>query len=92
MSRWPFHIWLYVGILLLLLGIQVRMMDVYVLSAGATAALNNWISVGGSNMSVALGPMGYQAQYRPSPWLGYALLSAGAVLFANGWLLRHNRR
>jgi hypothetical protein len=92
MSRWPFHIWLYLGVVLLLIGIQVRMMDVYVLSTEATAFLNNWLSLGGTNLSIALGASGYQAQYRPSPWLGYALLSAGAVLFANGWLLRHNRR
>ena len=91
MNRWPFHVWIYLGFLLLLLGVQVGMVEVFVFSPQATQNLRNWFGFGGAGSSFSLGQGGYQGHFRPANWVGYALLSAGAVLFMHGWLLRRSR-
>jgi len=97
MRRIPYHVWTYVGILLVLLGLQVRMVDEYVFTAGATQTLNHWfgsspMAANGTLERLAIGtPIGYQHHFRPPVWSGYAFLSAGAVLLIHG-LMRKRRR
>ena len=94
MRRIPYHVWIYVGILLLLLGLQMRMVGDYVFTPGATATLNQWFgpdsaAPGGAFGPLAIGtPVGYQTHFQPPVWVGYGLLSAGAVFFIHGILLK----
>jgi hypothetical protein len=97
MRRIPYHVWTYVGILLLLLGLQVRMVDQYVFTAGATQTLSRWfetspMTASGTLERLAIGtPVGYQHHFRPPLWSGYALLSAGAVSVIYGLMRKHRR-
>ena len=94
MRRIPYHVWIYVGILLLLTGLQMRMVGDYVFTPGATATLNEWFgpdsaAQGGAFGPLAIGtPVGYRTQFQPPVWFGYGLLSAGAVAFIHGMLLK----
>lgn len=74
------------GLILVLLGIQLRLIDSYVLTQEATNALAQRFgnNVQATSMRVAqYAPPevpGPQKTVRPPMWLGYALLSIGSVL------------
>ncbi len=82
------------GLVLLFLGIQFRMVESAVLTpaftrlladtsgSSAVAAANSMSSIVGSTASVP--PM----TFRPPEWLGYSLLSAGAVLILHAMAMR----
>jgi hypothetical protein len=97
MRRIPCHVWTYVGILLLLLGLQVRMVDEFVFTPGATETLHHWFgsapaTAGGTFERMAVGtPVGYQHHFRPPAWAGYALLSGGAVAVVYGRMRKQRR-
>ncbi|RIK77475.1 MAG: hypothetical protein DCC68_17190 [Planctomycetota bacterium] len=96
MSRIAFHVWLYLGLMVGLLGLQLRMVETFVFTPESTKVLNDWV---GPNESTPTGAIQrwavnenlVQKQYRPPAWLGYALLSSGAVMFVHGLLLRNGK-
>ena len=74
------------GLILLLLGLQVRMVESYVLNEKTSRFVAERLSAvasagdgGSSSFSPALGPTARRT-VRPPVWLGYALMSVGAVL------------
>lgn len=73
-----------VGLVLLLLGLQVRMVENYVLNEKASHFLAERLTLSSDSDSSgqfmpAAGPTPRRT-LRPPAWLGYALMSAGAVL------------
>lgn len=75
-----------IGLVLLLLGLQVRMVETYVLNEKASRFLAERLtaSVADGDGTVrpfmpALGPTPRRT-VRPPIWLGYAIISVGAVL------------
>jgi len=87
-----------VGLLLLLLGIQFRMVDSFVLNEPATRALariTKKTSVAdNSPMSGVLMQLYPQArkQVRPPRWLGLALIAVGAVISCHAITIPRHRR
>ncbi|HWA96948.1 MAG TPA: hypothetical protein VG713_00585 [Pirellulales bacterium] len=69
------------GLVLLLLGVQLRAVDSYVLNEEATRMLTASHSDGGARVSqiVPPGAMPHKVLHPPM-WLGYALMSIGSVL------------
>ncbi|MBX7168358.1 MAG: hypothetical protein K1X74_18630 [Pirellulales bacterium] len=76
-----------VGIVLLLLGIQFRMVDTYVLNEQASRVLAK--AKGSSSSSISertvsflpsLGPVAPRKSITPPEWLGWCIGSIGAVL------------
>jgi hypothetical protein len=70
------------GVVLLLLGIQLRMVDAFVLNETTTRFLSQ--RAGGSTSAAAsilpsIGPAPRKT-VRPPDWLGWALMSVGSVL------------
>ncbi|MEX0641059.1 MAG: hypothetical protein WD468_00080 [Pirellulales bacterium] len=92
MARIRYHFWIYVGVTLLGTGLGLRMIDGFVLNAESTRMLHNW--TGGPATASSLERLALQSdsvarrQVHPPAWLGYALLSAGAVMIANGVIKR----
>jgi hypothetical protein len=95
MSYFRYHTWIYVGLILLLLGIQVRMVETYVLTPESTRRLSEWFgppsgepAPTGALQRWALRENLARKQFRPPQWLGYSLLSAGGVMIVHGFFLR----
>ncbi len=79
----------FLGMFILLIGIQVRVVEAYVLTPDATRMLaersGNVQLASASNspaQAFAAAPvnLGYRKTVRPPEWLGWCLLSIGAVL------------
>jgi len=93
MSRHP-HLWLYIGLLVLLLGIQLHAVDTYVLSPTATRILADWFGRPSDTPQGAIEQLALKsdalAHYNLSPpsWLAWAMLSAGAVMVTHGVILK----
>lgn len=93
MSKIAYHAWIYVGLLIGLAGLQLRMVETFVFTPESTQVLHDWFGAPsqtptGSIQRWAVNENLVRKQYRPPVWLGYALLSAGAVLCVHGVLLR----
>lgn len=75
-----------IGVVVLLLGVQLRMVDTYVLNESTTRALANQFGDQGDQATVKvsrfLPGVGEAAkkQVHPPVWLGFALMSVGSVL------------
>jgi hypothetical protein len=96
MSSIPYHVWLYLGLMVSMLGLQLRMVEAYTFTPESTQVLNEWLgpnqnAPGASIQRWAVNESLVQKQYRPPAWLGYALLSTGAVMFVHGWLARNGK-
>ncbi len=72
-----------IGLVILLLGIQIRLVDSYVLSEEATQFLaeraGKQQALATSRLLPAAGPL-TQKVVTPPDWLGWALVSVGSVL------------
>jgi hypothetical protein len=72
-----------IGLVILLLGLQVRMVETYVLNEKASKFLAERLSPivadadGGQLVSAGMTP---RRTLKPPPWVGYAVMSVGAVL------------
>ncbi|HVW39580.1 MAG TPA: hypothetical protein VHB99_19815 [Pirellulales bacterium] len=69
------------GVVLLLLGIQLRMIDAFVLNESTTRFLSQ--RAGGAATAAAILPSigpAPRKTVRPPDWLGWALMSVGSVL------------
>lgn len=68
------------GVVLLLLGIQLRMIDAFVLNESTTRFLTQ--RAGGAAAAAILPAIGPAPRktVRPPDWLGWALMSVGSVL------------
>jgi hypothetical protein len=88
MKKPSFHqVCLVAGLLLVLVGVQLRVVESYVLSAEATAALAGWTgpaanSPGGMFEQIVVETTSPRRVVTPPRWLGWASLSAGVVLAA----------
>ena len=87
---------LFVGLLFLLLGLQMRAVESYTLSPGTTRRLAQWVGPSASTPKGALQRMAVETDLvrktiTPPPWLGWATLSLGVVLTAHGLFLRSRK-
>ena len=88
---------IYAGVVLLLAGVQLRAVEQYVLSNGATQMLSQWL---GSDPDTAEGAVQNwvvkntpaRKVIQPPRWLGWAAMSIGAVLVAHGAMRRRQKR
>ncbi len=76
-----------VGCLLVLAGLQLRVVDTYVLSPGATRVAARWFgaepgTVRGTVEWIALETGNPRKALTPPEWLGWALVSSGLVSLA----------
>ena len=72
-----------VGVVLLLLGVQLRMVDTYELNAEATKILAKQSAESethGSFLATTAEMTGAKKQIKPPQWIGWCLLSVGSVL------------
>ncbi len=93
MPNIAYHVWIYVGLMVGLAGLQLRMIDTFVFTPESTQVLNDWMgpktdAPTGAIQRWAVNENLVRKQYQPPLWLGYALISTGGVLFVHGWLLR----
>jgi hypothetical protein len=94
MGRLSYHVWVYVGWMVLLFGLQLRVVEAYVLTPDATRSLAEWFGTPDDSPRGALERLALQTdsvahhQVRPPLWLGWAMLSAGAVMVTHGLILK----
>ncbi len=86
--------WFLIGLVLLLLGIQFRLVESFDLTAKLTTFLAERSSrpmataaVTAQSLSDAGQPV-VKKRVRPPEWLGYSLLSCGAVLILHSWAMK----
>ena len=82
---------LIVGTVLLLIGLQFRIIHSVELTQGATAVLARWTgpdpdSVEGTARQVVVATARPRADIVPPPWLGWSLMSVGVIGIAYGLL------
>lgn len=84
------------GVVLLLVGVQLRMVESYVCTPEATAVLSDWFGPAPNTAQGAL--QGFVVKttsprhvFTPPAWSAWAFISVGAVLVMNG-LLRRMRK
>ncbi len=85
--------YIYAGILFLLLGSHLRVTESFVLSSNTTRVLANWTgppaeSARGAVRQIMIDTASPRHVVTPPRWLGWASLSIGFVLAANGLLQR----
>ena len=92
-----------IGTLLLLIGIQLRMVDSFVLTPKASQFVENKMrgsGLGGDGLASRRSSYDYDSlllssgprpkkSIRPPRWLGFAALSVGAVLILHGLTIRN---
>lgn len=92
-----------VGTLLLLIGIQLRLVDSFILTPKATQFVENKLrgsGLGGTSLASRRSSYDYDSlllsagprptkSVRPPRWLGWAALSMGAVLVLHGLTIRN---
>jgi hypothetical protein len=94
MNRIRYHFWIYVGLMVMVMGLALRTVEVFVLSAGSTRTLHGWFGGPAATPGTSLERLALQSdnvarrEVRPPTWLGYALLSGGAVMVVNGVIKR----
>ena len=82
------------GVVILLLGVQIRMVDSYVLNAESSRFIAQRItgplSLPGSPMQQQSSPigLGLRRTIKPPDWLGWAVISIGAVLILHSLAMR----
>jgi len=83
-----------IGMVVLILGLQVRAIDTYVLNektsrflAERFSPLVTSIDTQGGNLMPAVGPTPLRTVH-PPVWLGYALISVGAVLILHSLAMK----
>jgi hypothetical protein len=80
------------GLLALLLGFQLRMVDAYVLNEHVTRFLATRLTSQQSSeramTQLLVGPAAPKKTLRPPDWLGWALMSAGSVLVLHSLALK----
>jgi hypothetical protein len=84
-----YQVSIFAGMVLLLLGLQLRLVDSYVLTPAATRMLARISgpapdSPEGTLRQVMIESTSPRQEVRPWPWLGWASLSTGGVLTAFG--------
>ncbi len=86
--------WFLIGLVLLLLGIQFRLVESFDLTARLTTFLAQRSSrpvataaVAAQSLTDAEQPI-VKKKVRPPDWLGYSLLSCGAVLILHSWSMK----
>lgn len=84
---------LMLGTVVLLLGVQFRMVDTFVLTPEATKFLAEKTGklpaqeLGGSYLMSASGPLASKS-IQPPVWLGWALISVGSVMTLHSFTMR----
>ncbi len=81
----------FIGVVILLMGVQLRMVSSYVLTAEATRFLAERTQSGSNGALVSLASdMGAGAQkvIEPPEWLGWCLMSVGAVLILHSLAMK----
>ena len=85
--------WFFLGLVILLMGLQLRMVSVFVLNEDAT----RFLAERTQSASVANGAIfqlssdlgvGARKVIRPPEWLGWCLISVGAVLILHSLAMR----
>ncbi len=90
MGRRHAHLWIYTGFLLLLIGLQLRAVETFVLSPPTTRILSDWTGPKANTPEGAIRRIALQSdaiarhQIQPPAWLSWATLSVGAVMLAHG--------
>lgn len=75
------HQFLFIGLMVLLIGVQVRYVSAYVLNAHATQFLAEHTGQAASASFAAMGSgTAPRKVLQPPPWLSWCLISVGAVL------------
>jgi hypothetical protein len=96
LSKVRYHVWIYAGVLLLLLGLQLRAVDAFVLSTRTTQMAAEWFGPSGQPNGLARlaisSDAGGRRHVQPPVWLGWAMLSCGVVLLAHGLIQRRAKR
>ena len=91
--RWNRQRYFTVGVVLFLLGVQLRMVDSFVLNEASTRTLYNMAknsqvvstdAITGTYMAVAPSP---KKVIQPPPWLGWVLLTVGGVMSLHALIL-----
>ncbi|HTN75015.1 MAG TPA: hypothetical protein VL096_07200 [Pirellulaceae bacterium] len=82
---------IYVGVILLLLGLQMRAVETYEFSPDATRILAGWVGPEAGTPHAAVRQVVIDTtrprhRMTPPAWLGWSLLSIGCVLTAHGLL------
>jgi hypothetical protein len=80
-----------VGVVLLLLGLQLRMVDTFELSAEATKILAHKTAeteAQASFMTTTAQITGTKKQIKPPQWVGWCLLSIGSVLVLHSMAMK----
>jgi hypothetical protein len=85
--------WFLAGLVLLMLGIQFRMVDSVVFTPEFTELLSEQsghtvASVGGPGTLLDSAKPVIKKTYRPPEWIGWALLSAGATLILHSLAMK----
>jgi hypothetical protein len=82
------------GLVILLLGLQMRMVETFVLNEKASRFVAERLTPamseadeGGRSYLASVGPT-QRRTLRPPPWLGYALMSIGAVLILHSLAMK----
>lgn len=88
---------IFAGIVLLLIGVQLRLVDSYVLTSGATNALARITgppaeSPHGAFRQIVVDTAAPKKRIRPWPWLGWACISLGTVLASYGVMHKWKRK
>lgn len=89
---WPLHA-IYLGVILLLAGITLKSVESFTLTPTATRLLSRHAGPStdtpeGALQSMIVENTDQRHMIRPKGWVGWGLLSAGAVLLAHGIILR----
>jgi hypothetical protein len=72
--------YLVVGVLVFLLGLQLRLVESYTLNDHTSKLLASRSSGGSGSILAAAGPSTPPKKISPPPWIGWCLLSVGSVL------------
>lgn len=90
MVRRHAHLWIYTGLLLLLIGLQLRAVETFILRPPTTRILAEWTGPGANTAEGAIQRLALQSdavarhEVRPPGWISWATLSFGAVMLAHG--------
>ena len=77
------------GIILLLFGLQLRTVETFVCNPQATQLMTDWFgpdkqTAQGAFHRLVVEKTDHRHEFNPPPWLGWAVLSVGFVLFMHG--------
>ena len=88
--RHNYQVYVLGGLLLILVGMQMRLVESYVLSPAATRVLADWFGAPPTTLTGATYRLTTQGNARktvsPPQWLGWASISLGVMLVAYGVL------